>query len=766
MDNISDTKKSLVFFFSAVVTGGLALFMATFAVFIGVYDKNRMVEDLRSKAQNTTALASKSLVEPVWTFDEGAINGIVDAIWQDRDIAGIRLTKTGSKAPQLSKTRQGLAAFDELSADGAYLLNRAPLAREGQVIADIEILTSTQRADDQIRQSILLIALFSAVFVALVAAFIFVMARNLIKRPIDVLKQSAQELASGNLDLVINTQRMDELGSLAKSFDRMRESIKNMLGVIEAYNRDLEKRITERTAQLQSKTNDINAMLQNMRQGIFTIVSGGVIHSEFSAYLKEIFETQDIAGRNAASFIFDDSSVQSDALDTMTTTLAAIVGEEAMSFEFNSHLLCTEYQKQMPDGRTKILALDWNAVLDSDAIIVKLMVTVRDITEFKVLQVEAESQKTELEIIGQLLSVPKDKLEEFFRTSFEFFDENKAIIESTHECNRDVIATLFRNMHTVKGNARTYGFNHATDRLHEAESAYNLLRSHKSYEWNPQALLEQLDTARQSIDLYQRTYMTKLVGFIAAGAGGGSGGVYPAIVEKISAVFDKLNATSDLSAYREAFGIVRSTMLGVRYDRLAEILQGILSALHSMAAQLNKLEPEVVIFDGGVLIKREFSPVLRNVFMHLFRNSMDHGIEPEAERLSAGKLARGRIELQAELVARVDEEGLYLRFFDDGRGLALERIREKAIAEGRLSAQEAVEDEALAEMIFLSGVTTAQTLTEVSGRGVGMDAVRKFLNKHFGDIRVKFTGERVNGYRPFQLCITLPPSLATLATGD
>lgn len=758
---MSQLKKSLVFLFSAIVTAGLVLGMTAFAIVIGIYNKDRAIEDLKTKASNTAVLASKSLVEPVWTFDTNAIEGVVDAIWLDTDVAAIRLEKPDTKVPEIEKIRDGFGAFDVMKASGAYLMNSEPIMREGKPIASIVILTSTGKVNALVQQTSILIAVFSAVFVTLLASFIFLTARKLIKQPIDELKHSAEALAAGHLDLTINTNRKDELGSLALSFDQMRQSIKKMLGVIEAHNRDLEEKIIERTAELQHKTNDINAMLQNMRQGIFTIIAGGAIHSEYSAYLKDIFERNDIAGACAAAFLFDNSSVQSDALDVVTATLGSMVGEDAMNFEFNSHLLCTEYTKTLPDGRTKILALDWNPVLDAKGLIAKLMVTVRDVTEFKALQTEAEGQKAELEIIGQLLAVPKDKLEEFFTTAAEFLNENQQLITVTPELDQAVVATLFRNMHTVKGNARTYGFSHASDRLHEAETAYNLLRAHSSYPWNQALLLAQLGQARSGVDLYADTYKKKLVRFI----GDTGSGENDVLLDKISVAIENINAKSALVDYQQAMQTVRRTVLGLRHDTMTGILQGIVSAMPSMAAQLNKEIPEVVITDHGVLIKRDFSPILRNIFMHLFRNAMDHGLESAQDRVAAGKRAQGCISLDVNLIQTPDNEGLVIDFSDDGRGLAIDKIKARALQDGRLQENTTVSDDVVAEMIFQSGVSTAETLSDVSGRGVGMDAVRNFLNKHFGDVQLEFTGPYHAGYRPFRLHITLPPSVAIFGDG-
>lgn len=143
--------------------------------------------------------------------------------------------------------------------------------------------------------------------------------------------------------------------------------------------------------------------------------------------------------------------------------------------------------------------------------------------------------------------------------------------------------------------------------------------------------------------------------------------------------------------------------------------------------------------------------------MHVFRNTMDHGLEVTADRVANGKPAQGKICVEVD----TDEDHVVFTVADDGRGLALERIYQKALSNGQLTAEQTVTDEQISEMIFLSGLSTAAAVTNVSGRGVGMDAVRQFLNKHLGDVRLEFTGPSVvKGYRPFKLVITLPAKFA------
>lgn len=92
-----------------------------------------------------------------------------------------------------------------------------------------------------------------------------------------------------------------------------------------------------------------------MHQGIFTIVGDNLIHPEYSAYVESILEDNNIAGRDALELLFSSSNLGSDAMNSLTEAMAAMIGEDAMSYDFNVHHLIAEYQKIMSDGRVKSL---------------------------------------------------------------------------------------------------------------------------------------------------------------------------------------------------------------------------------------------------------------------------------------------------------------------------------------------------------------------------------------------------------------------------
>jgi len=526
-------------------------------------------------------------------------------------------------------------------------------------------------------------------------------------------------------------------------------------------NENLEGIVAERTLALRQKTADIQSMLQNMPQGVLTIVAGNKIHPEYSAYLETIFETASIADRGLMDLVFSNTNLGADTLSTVEVSVASCIGEDAMNYEFNSHLLVTEFTLRMEDGRTKALELSWSPIVSEDDVVDKLMVCVRDVTELKRLANEASTQKRELEMIGEILSVSQEKFQDFMQTSMAFVDENRTLTQAASGPTAELITQLFRNMHTVKGNARTYGLGNLTNTVHEAEQTYDDLRKGQVTEWEPKTLLEQLDQVRSLLDEYAKINDTKL----GRKGPGRRGNVEKFLMVEKTQVAQTLQAMqgvdmTSVDAMRAALLETQKLLRRIGTERLQDVLAGITGSLPSLAKELGKEPPVVAIHDNGVLVRTQISGLLKNLFTHLLRNAVDHGIETPAARVAAGKPGVGRIELDVALAG--DE--LTMALHDDGQGMALDRIREIACERGLIEASTRLRDEEIAELVFLPGFSTAAVVTEVSGRGVGMDAVKGFLAREGGHVGVRFLGPKTAaGCRPFELVIALP---ATFAVAD
>ena len=149
---------------------------------------------------------------------------------------------------------------------------------------------------------------------------------------------------------------------------------------------------------------------------------------------------------------------------------------------------------------------------------------------------------------------------------------------------------------------------------------------------------------------------------------------------------------------------------------------------------------------------------IKDPMTHLVRNSVDHGIESPEARSKAGKDATGHVTLRAS------HEGgqVHIEISDDGAGLDCEKIRQKAVAKGLISAEQAarMSDRDVANLIFLPGFSTAEKVTKVSGRGVGMDVVRTNIEKIGGTVDVQSKpGQGTSVHMRIPLTLAIIPAL-------
>jgi two-component system, chemotaxis family, sensor kinase CheA len=155
---------------------------------------------------------------------------------------------------------------------------------------------------------------------------------------------------------------------------------------------------------------------------------------------------------------------------------------------------------------------------------------------------------------------------------------------------------------------------------------------------------------------------------------------------------------------------------------------------------------------------------INDPLIHLLRNSVDHGIETPGERRAAGKNPRGTVILSA----RHEQGRIVLTVEDDGKGIDLEKLKKSAVNKGMISEAEAavMPDDKAIDLIFASGVSTAKTVSDISGRGVGMDIVRNNIERLNGTILVDtHPGHGSTFTISLPLTLAIVPTLLVKVTG-
>ena len=179
---------------------------------------------------------------------------------------------------------------------------------------------------------------------------------------------------------------------------------------------------------------------------------------------------------------------------------------------------------------------------------------------------------------------------------------------------------------------------------------------------------------------------------------------------------------------------MRDTMMVVRMVPIAQLFGRFRRLIHDLARDTGKTielstEGEATELDKTV-IERLADPLI-----HLIRNSADHGLETPEQRLAAGKAAAGHI----VLAARQSGAEVVITITDDGRGVDRARVRAKAEENGLIQPGQVLSDNELLQLIFAPGFSTAAAITNLSGRGVGMDVVKKTIEGLRGSIEISST---------------------------
>ncbi|MCU0632810.1 MAG: chemotaxis protein CheA [Methanolinea sp.] len=197
---------------------------------------------------------------------------------------------------------------------------------------------------------------------------------------------------------------------------------------------------------------------------------------------------------------------------------------------------------------------------------------------------------------------------------------------------------------------------------------------------------------------------------------------------------------------------LQNLMMNIRMIPLTHIFNRFPRTVRDIANREGK-EVDFIIEGGDTELDRSVMDGLNDPLMHLIRNAIDHGIERPDIRVSAGKPRKGTLLLSA----RRDRDNVIITIQDDGQGINAERVRKKAIERGLVSAEEAggLSREEVTDFLFRPGFSTADAITDISGRGVGLDVVRTTLEALKGTIKVESTEGAGSKFE-----LLLPPTMA------
>jgi two-component system chemotaxis sensor kinase CheA len=191
--------------------------------------------------------------------------------------------------------------------------------------------------------------------------------------------------------------------------------------------------------------------------------------------------------------------------------------------------------------------------------------------------------------------------------------------------------------------------------------------------------------------------------------------------------------------------IIRMIPLSHIFNRLPRVVRDV--------AQYDHKEVEFIMEGGDTELDRSVMDGLNDPLLHLIRNAVNHGIEEPETRIKAGKPGKGLVRLSA----RRDRDNVIIQLTDDGAGINVEKVKKKAVEKGLISPEGAatLSTEEAIDLLFQPGFSTADTITDISGRGVGLDVVRRSIESLKGTIKVETTPGKGSVFE-----LLLPPTMA------
>lgn len=447
----------------------------------------------------------------------------------------------------------------------------------------------------------------------------------------------------------------------------------------------LEKIVAQRTLEVDQRNNDMRRILNSVRQGFCTISPEGLISEERSAAVDALL------GK------ISDNETIIDVLrrhDEETAEWYELGLEDVFADIMPLQITLDQLPKRiLANGKTISIA---SRPIHEDDKLIGLALVLTDISA------EVEREKLEedsREMVCIVEQCARDRIG--FLT---FFQECNNLIGAMSNPDASDLTVLKRNLHTLKGNSAIYGIVRLSRACHELE---DFLAENKTMPddklW--QKLFKTWDVAREN--------MLTVIG-------------EPSFSIEIpeSEITGLLNdiledKPRDVVALQVASWKLEPTSLSLR--RVADQVK-------NLAQRMGKGNVEVKMLDNKLRLDSSKWSEFWSSFVHVVRNAVDHGLEPTEARIDSGKPANGQIVLQTQITNKQFE----ISISDDGRGIDWDKVTEVAYAKG-LPAETHSD---LVEALFTDGLSTSDSVTETSGRGVGMSAVKQAADQLGGTIGV------------------------------
>jgi two-component system chemotaxis sensor kinase CheA len=502
-----------------------------------------------------------------------------------------------------------------------------------------------------------------------------------ITQPVQALTQAAIDLAGGQRSVRVTINSGDELQVLGFSFNRMVEELSHSYRDLEEMNRTLEHKVEERTLALAGRNRDMRLVLDNVDQGFVTLSMDGVMASERSAVVDRWFGTG--PGTTFWHYLFATSP---------DFALGFELGWDQLVADILPYEVALEQLPSRLNANGSSFSLRYIPLV-KDERLEGVLVVVADITD------RLQREREEAELTEMMEAFRRLMLD---RNGFLAFS-NEAASMVKLVCSPNAVDShgLRSTLHTLKGNAAQMGLRvvaHLCHKLEDELATGDGMKSQDLLAARWQALTEHVrqligDADRQTLEVSATDYATMV---------------------------NTLSRAGQTAALAE--------LLTWRLEPATRPLGRLAEQARVLAKRLGKGEVDVDVQAGSVRLDAEVYGPFFSDLVHIVRNAVDHGIESPEERTLRGKSPVGKMTFKVQ----TRENRVVFEISDDGRGIDWSVIAELGASLGLPSRTPA---ERLA-ILCRQGVTTRNDISETSGRGVGMSAIKQRIDAMRGRLEV------------------------------
>lgn len=493
---------------------------------------------------------------------------------------------------------------------------------------------------------------------------------------------------------------------------------KSLAGLAEA-NSSLERRVNERTLDLKLAHAEVKEILDNLDDLVVTVDPEMKIGATHSPASLRLLGRDAIVGCSLTDVLFKDLDRHDANQGKHLFVMEMLRHSDPFQWSISTHdLMPVLRYKSSETSAERTLSLRYSPIFEND-VFRKMIVVASDVTEILALRASLAAREKESTlretVLLEIAASDKRQLRGFFK---EFEARMEEIRTFSLQPDPQATLPILRSLHTIKGTARSVGLKLLAKCVHAVEDQLEPLRltlmgsnsEHVDFEASVRSSgfteIHSVYTAyhRIFVELFTDTESSPLAPRFISRLGNFLGSVKTDRKE--------LANWFEMSQNEEVLSVV-------------EIFEGFFPTLQELAGELGK----ELIFETpqwDLYIAGSLKSALQEAFTHVLRNAIDHGIEDPEERTSSGKPSKGKLWLTFE--DRIQHT--LLTICDDGRGINLKKVYDLAQSKQLVNQPFAdMHENQILDLLFAPGFSTKTEISELSGRGVGLDAVRVALKR-------------------------------------